>query len=233
MTAPATVRLPGHEDGRPPAQRAGRLAAEWRAGRMVWRREMIHFFRDRTRVVVSLLQPLVFLYILGVGLSRLVAEGSSDNYLLFLFPGVLVMAAQAPAISVGASIVWDRQSGFLREMLVAPVRRSTLSPTQDTLALLLFVQFEVPVDEQMDIAAVPADQAGCRLVCPSQVHELHAGTVELHLPVPEEVSLTEVALDPHAPESRANWFGHVSTFPIPMNRRSGEPSRTQTAWRAA
>ncbi|MER6379488.1 ABC transporter permease [Streptomyces sp. NPDC001250] len=126
MTAPATVRLPGHEDGRPSEQRAGRLAAEWRAGRMVWRREMIHFFRDRTRVVVSLLQPLVFLYILGVGLSRLVAEGSSDNYLLFLFPGVLAMAAQALAISVGASIVCDRQSGFLREMLVAPVRRSTL-----------------------------------------------------------------------------------------------------------
>jgi ABC-2 type transport system permease protein len=45
---------------------------------------------------------------------------------MFLFPGVLVMAAQAPAISVGASIVWDRQSGFLREMLVAPVRRSTV-----------------------------------------------------------------------------------------------------------
>ncbi|QUQ63715.1 ABC transporter permease [Kutzneria sp. CA-103260] len=101
------------------------LAAELRAGRMVWRREMIHFFRDRTRVAVSLLQPLLFLYILGIGIARLVA-GSVGDYLLFLFPGVLVMAAQAPAISVGASIVWDRQSGFLREMLVAPVRRSTL-----------------------------------------------------------------------------------------------------------
>jgi ABC-2 type transport system permease protein len=119
VTAPVITRVP--------EQRTGRLAAEWRAGRMVWRREMIHFFRDRTRVVVSLLQPLVFLYILGVGLSRLLAdERASADYLLFLFPGVLVMAAQAPAISVGASIVWDRQSGFLREMLVAPVRRGTL-----------------------------------------------------------------------------------------------------------
>ncbi|MEU1312979.1 ABC transporter permease [Streptomyces cinnamoneus] len=105
----------------------GRLAAEWRAGSMVWRREMIHFLRSRAGIAVSLLQPLLFLYVLGIGLSRMFSgAGSSDDYMIFLFPGVLVMAAQAPAISVGASIVWDRQSGFLREMLVAPVRRSTL-----------------------------------------------------------------------------------------------------------
>ncbi|MDQ1676971.1 MAG: type transport system permease protein [Actinomycetota bacterium] len=109
----------------------GRAAAELRVGRMVWRREMIHFFRDRTRMAVSLLQPMLFLYVLGIGLARLFAGSgggtrAAGDYLLFLFPGVLVMAAQAPAISVGSSIVWDRQSGFLREMLVAPVARSTL-----------------------------------------------------------------------------------------------------------
>ncbi|MFC4560748.1 ABC transporter permease [Nocardiopsis mangrovi] len=109
----------------------GGLAGELRAGRMVWRREMLHFVRDPARAVLSLLQPLVFLFILGVGLSRLYAQAGAgsaqgEGYLVFLFPGVLVMAAQVPAVSVGASIVWDRQSGFLREMLVAPVRRSTL-----------------------------------------------------------------------------------------------------------
>jgi ABC-2 type transport system permease protein len=109
----------------------GRVRAELRAARMVWWREVIHFRRDRTRMAISLLQPMLFLYVLGIGLSRLFVGSGGDprsgaDYLLFLFPGVLVMAAQALAISVGASIVWDRQSGFLREMLAAPVRRSTL-----------------------------------------------------------------------------------------------------------
>jgi ABC-2 type transport system permease protein len=107
----------------------GRFAAELRAARMVWRREMLHFVRDRTGTLVALLQPLLFLFVLGVGLGRLFAGsggGSAEDYLMFLFPGVLVMAAQPAAISVGASIVWDRESGFLREMLVAPVRRGTL-----------------------------------------------------------------------------------------------------------
>lgn len=105
--------------------------AEWRAGCMVLRREVLHFVRDRTRMLVSLLQPLLFLYVLGIGLSRLVAgagggDSAAAEYMLFLFPGVLVMAAQAPAISVGSSIVFDRQNGFLREMLAAPVLRGTL-----------------------------------------------------------------------------------------------------------
>jgi ABC-2 type transport system permease protein len=106
-----------------------RVAAEFRAARMVWRREMLHFVRDRTGTAVALLQPLLFLFVLGVGLGRLLAggaAGSATDYLTFLFPGVLVMAAQPAAISVGASIVWDRESGFLREMLVAPVGRGTL-----------------------------------------------------------------------------------------------------------
>jgi ABC-2 type transport system permease protein len=107
----------------------GRLAAELRAARMVWRREMLHFVRDRTGTLVALFQPLLFLFVLGVGLGRLFAAaggGSAADYLTFLFPGVLVMAAQPAAISAGASIVWDRENGFLREMLVAPVRRGTL-----------------------------------------------------------------------------------------------------------
>ncbi|MDA0566907.1 ABC transporter permease [Streptomonospora sp. S1-112] len=114
----------------PAAPTAG-AALELRAGAMVWRREMLHYLRDPARAAVSLFQPMLFLFILGVGLARLLAESGADGsagdaYLRFLFPGVLVMAAQAPAVSAGASIVWDRESGFLREMLVAPVRRSTL-----------------------------------------------------------------------------------------------------------
>lgn len=119
----------GGEAGWDAAAGVGGIGSELRAARMVLKREMLHFVRDRARSAVVLLQPLLFLFVLGVGLSRLiegVGGGSAPDYLIFLFPGVLVMSIQAPAISVGASIVWDRQSGFLREMLVAPVRRSTL-----------------------------------------------------------------------------------------------------------
>ncbi|TDD89271.1 ABC transporter permease [Actinomadura rubrisoli] len=102
-----------------------RLRVELRAARMVWKREMVKFVRDRARWATSLFQPLLFLFVLGTGLAALVNSPGAD-YRTFLFPGVLVMAVQAPAISAGASIVWDRESGFLREMLVAPVRRGTL-----------------------------------------------------------------------------------------------------------
>jgi ABC-2 type transport system permease protein len=106
----------------------GALRRDLRAARMVVRRELLHFLRDRTRSVILLLQPFLFLFVLGVGLSRLIdgVSGTRHGYLVFLFPGVLVMAVQMPAISAGASIVEDRQSGFLREMLVAPVRRGAL-----------------------------------------------------------------------------------------------------------
>jgi ABC-2 type transport system permease protein len=107
---------------------AGGLRAELRAGGMVFRREVLHFLRSRVQAFVVLLQPIMFLFILGVGLSRLVSAvgGGADSYLRFVFPGVLVMAIEAPAVSAGASIVHDRQDGFMREMLVAPVRPGTL-----------------------------------------------------------------------------------------------------------
>jgi ABC-2 type transport system permease protein len=123
---------PGGGPGRDSAEGvvAG-LRREARAARMIWQREMLHFVRNPAQAAVSLLQPLLFLFVLGIGLAQLFARSGAGSaaamdYLMFLFPGVLVMAAQAPAISVGASIVWDRQSGFLREMLVAPVRRGTV-----------------------------------------------------------------------------------------------------------
>ncbi|XKK36918.1 ABC transporter permease [Nocardiopsis sp. ARC36] len=106
---------------------AARLASEGRAAAAVWKREMITFQRERMHLVISLLQPLLILVALGVGLGTVVPEdGSGVGYVTFLFPGVLVMAIQPPAFATGASILWDREFGFLREMLVAPVRRESL-----------------------------------------------------------------------------------------------------------
>jgi ABC-2 type transport system permease protein len=95
-----------------------------RAVRVVWQREMIRFSRDRLRIVTSLIQPVLFLFVLGTGLST-ITQGSSQsvNLRTFMYPGALSMAVLFTAMFSAASIVWDREFGFLREMLVAPVSR--------------------------------------------------------------------------------------------------------------
>ncbi len=98
-----------------------------RAVRIVWQRELIRFFQDRARIVSTLLQPLLFLFILGTGLSRLASGGTGGLSLrTFMFPGVLAMSTMFMALFSAGSIVWDREFGFLREMLVAPVGRSAI-----------------------------------------------------------------------------------------------------------
>jgi ABC-2 type transport system permease protein len=103
------------------------LAGDLRAVKIVWQRELIRFSRDRMRIVTALLQPLLFLFVLGSGLSRLASAGTHGVDLrTFVYPGVLAMAVMFTAIFSAASIVWDREFGFLREMLVAPVRRGSI-----------------------------------------------------------------------------------------------------------
>src|SRR6202046_5377079 len=101
--------------------------SELRAIRVVWKRELIRFSRDRLRIVTSLAQPFLFLFVLGTGLSRLASAGTHGvNLRTFVYPGVLCMAVMFTAMFSAASLVWDREFGFLREMMVAPVRRSSL-----------------------------------------------------------------------------------------------------------
>jgi ABC-2 type transport system permease protein len=102
--------------------------SDLRALSIVWQRELIRFRRDRLRAVTSLIQPLLFLLVLGTGLSSL-AKGSMPpgvSFKAFIYPGVLAMSVMFTAIFSAASIVWDREFGFLREMLVAPVSRSAI-----------------------------------------------------------------------------------------------------------
>jgi ABC-2 type transport system permease protein len=95
---------------------------------IVWRRELIRFRRDRLRAVTSLIQPVLFLFVLGTGLSSLAGRGMPPgvNFRTFMYPGVLAMSVLFTAIFSAASIVWDREFGFLREMLVAPVSRGAI-----------------------------------------------------------------------------------------------------------
>jgi ABC-2 type transport system permease protein len=125
-TASGVTTPPAHEIAavRVPASS---LTSELRAVKVVWQRELIRFTKDRLRIVTSLVQPFLFLFVLGTGLSRLASAGTHGvNLRTFVYPGVLCMAVMFIAIFSAASIVWDREFGFLREMMVAPVKRSSL-----------------------------------------------------------------------------------------------------------
>jgi ABC-2 type transport system permease protein len=102
-------------------------ASELRAIKIVWRRELIRFKNDRLRIATSLMQPFLFLFVLGSGLQSLSSHGTHGVDLkTFIYPGILCMAVMFTAMFSAASIVWDREFGFLREMMVAPVRRSSI-----------------------------------------------------------------------------------------------------------
>ncbi len=102
------------------------LAGELRTIAMVWRRELIRFSRTRTRILSGFVQPILFLFVLGFGLSPLVGSTAGFDFKKFVFPGVVAMSVVTTAIFSAMSIVWDREFGFLREMLVAPVSRLSL-----------------------------------------------------------------------------------------------------------
>jgi ABC-2 type transport system permease protein len=103
------------------------LRSELRAIKVVWRRELIRFRNDRVRIVTSLVQPLLFLFVLGSGLQQLSAASTYGvNLKTFIFPGILCLSVMFTAMFSAASIVWDREFGFLREMMVAPIRRSSI-----------------------------------------------------------------------------------------------------------
>jgi ABC-2 type transport system permease protein len=103
------------------------LGSELRAIKIVWRRELIRFANDRLRIVTSLVQPFLFLFVLGSGLQRLSSSGTHGvNLKTFIYPGILCITVMFTAMFSAASIVWDREFGFLREMMVAPIRRSSI-----------------------------------------------------------------------------------------------------------
>jgi ABC-2 type transport system permease protein len=101
--------------------------SEARAVRAVWWREMLRFADDRVRIVTALVQPLLFLFVLAPGLQSLSSASTGGvDLTTFMFPGVLCMAMWFSAMISAASLVMDRELGFLREMVVAPVRRSSI-----------------------------------------------------------------------------------------------------------
>ena len=93
----------------------------------MWLRQMKRFIRSRSRLISTIVQPLFFLVILGSGLRSAVMPGMmGDDYLAFLAPGIIAMAILFSSMFTGISVLWDKQFGFLQEVLVAPVSRFSI-----------------------------------------------------------------------------------------------------------
>lgn len=89
----------------------------------LWLRELKRYLRSKTQVIASLGQPLMYLLVLGYGLGRVFDQAGEGSYLQFVAPGVVGMSILFTAIFSGVGVLWDRQFGFLKETLVAPVPR--------------------------------------------------------------------------------------------------------------
>ena len=92
----------------------------------LWKRELIRFFRSKSRVIGSLGMPFFFLAILGTGLNNVFSVPGSGNYLEFIAPGIIGMVLMFGSMFAGIIVLMDRQFGFLKETLVAPVSRLSI-----------------------------------------------------------------------------------------------------------
>lgn len=119
---------------------------------ILWLRQIKKYLRSRSRIIGSLGQPLLFLFALGYGLSSVFQQAGQGNYLNFLTPGVIGMGIIFTAIFSGMEVIWDRQFGFLKETLVAPISRfhimfgrtlggATVATIQGTIVMMIALVF--------------------------------------------------------------------------------------------
>jgi len=93
---------------------------------VMWLRQVKRFFRSPARIVGSLGQPILFFVAFGYGLGHVFQQAGAGNYMAFLAPGIMAMSTIFAAVFSGMDLIWDRQFGFLKETLVAPVGRANI-----------------------------------------------------------------------------------------------------------
>ncbi|HUI39699.1 MAG TPA: ABC transporter permease [Methanothrix sp.] len=132
----------------------------------LWKREIMRYLRDRTRVASSFFQPLLWLVIFGTGLGSSIRVGVGMNYQEFIFPGIIGQTLLFTSMFMGISLIWDRQFGFLKEILVAPISRisifigkmlgvSTDSMIQGMIVMLLGFLIGIRITLPMVLEVVP------------------------------------------------------------------------------
>ena len=130
-------------------------------------RELLRFVQDRPRMFSSFSMPIIFLIIFGAGFGRLIGQMMPGvDYIQFMYPGILAMTVLMTSIMSGISIVWDREFGFLKEVLVSPLSRSgvlvgkavgaaTIAIIQGAIMLVLAPIVNVPINLGTVLALLP------------------------------------------------------------------------------
>lgn len=130
-------------------------------------RELLRFVQDRPRMFSSFSMPIIFLIIFGAGFGRLIGQMMPGvNYIQFMYPGILAMTVLMTSVMSGVSIVWDREFGFLKEVLVSPLSRSgvlagkavgaaTIAIIQGAIMLVLAPIVNVPINLGTVLALLP------------------------------------------------------------------------------
>lgn len=93
---------------------------------MIWQRDLVRFRRQPSRLYGAIVRSFVWLFALGLGLRQSFVPVSGINYTQFIFPGVIAMALIFASLQSAISVIWDREFGFLKEVMVAPISRSTI-----------------------------------------------------------------------------------------------------------
>lgn len=131
----------------------------------MWRRELKRFIRDRTRLVSSVITPILWLVIFGTGLGFSL-EFTGFDYTQFLLPGIIAQTLLFTSIFLGISVIWDRQFGFMKEIMVSPISRAsifagkmlgvgTAAIIQGAIVILLGVIIGVPLTLQAVTLVLP------------------------------------------------------------------------------
>ncbi len=130
-------------------------------------RELLRFVQERARLFSSFAQPLLFLVIFGAGFNRLIGTMTPGvDFIQFMYPGIIAMSVLMSSVMSGVSIVWDREFGFLREILVAPLGRSgivlgkavgaaVVAVIQGIVMLVLAPFLNVPISPIMVLELIP------------------------------------------------------------------------------
>lgn len=134
---------------------------------VLWLRQVKKYFRSRSRIIGSLGQPILYLLALGYGFGSIFSKAGQGNYINFLAPGIISMSIIFTAIFSGMEVIWDRQFGFLKETMVAPLSRfsimigrtlggATVATLQGTIVMIIALFFGFhPVHPFSMILAVP------------------------------------------------------------------------------
>ncbi len=140
---------------------------DWSTIYIIWLRDLIRYVRQRSRLYSSIARPILWLFILGSGLRPSFGAIQGFNYTQYIFPGIIAMALIFTSIQSAISVIWDREFGFLKEILVAPVPRtavalgkafagSTLSVIQGTLILIFAPLVKIPIAWHTILLLIPA-----------------------------------------------------------------------------